>query len=67
MRAIFTNLGLVAYGVFTPYAGNNPGAFCRDAQREQSLVELGQQTLSPEDRANGRLWLPPKTAAQSSK
>ena len=33
-------------------------------QREQSLVELGQQNLSPEDRANGRLWFPPKTAAQ---
>jgi hypothetical protein len=32
-------------------------------QREQSLVELGQQTLSPEDRAKGRLWFPPKPRA----
>jgi hypothetical protein len=37
------------------------------SQREQSLVELGQQTLSPEDRANGRLWFPPKTLAQGPK
>ena len=34
------------------------------SQREQSLVELGQQALGPEDRANGRLWFPPKVGAQ---
>ena len=34
------------------------------SQLEQSLVELGQRTLSPEDRAKGRLWFPPKTLAQ---
>ena len=34
------------------------------AQREQSLVEAGQQTLCPEDRADGRLWFPPMAGAQ---
>ncbi len=36
-------------------------------QREQGLVQLGQQSLSPEDRANGRLWFPLKTLAQGQK
>jgi hypothetical protein len=37
------------------------------SQREQSLVAVGQQTLSPEDRANGRLWFPSTAGARGPK
>jgi hypothetical protein len=54
----------------SPYGAN--GLTVKDqladlSQREQRLVEAGQQTLSPEDRADGRLWFPPTAGVQGSK
>jgi hypothetical protein len=37
------------------------------SQREQNLVAAGQQTLSPEDRTDGRLWFPPTAGVQDPK
>lgn len=54
----------------SPYGAN--GLTVKDqlaalSQREQRLVEAGQQTLSPEDRADGRLWFPPTAGVQGPK